>query len=391
MRVETLLPLGKVDPGLRAPDVPLDVTRVFDDARAVEQLGYDGLVFEECKEDPFQLIALAAQATTRLRLGTAVAIAFPRSPTSMAMAAWTAQRLSRGRFTLGLGTQVRAHIERRYGMGWSPAGPWVREYVGALRAVWRCWQNGDRLNFQGEHYKLSLMVPLFDPGPIEHPDIPIHLAAVNPIMSRIAGECADGIRPHPVCTARYIEQVMLPAARAGGTRAGRDMRGFAIAIKPLIATARSEEGLAARVRDIRARIAFYCSTPAYRAAFDFHDLGELARRMSVLSREQRWEEMPELITDDILNLYATVGTFDEIAGKLQDRYGHVITDAEVSVPIASEADRETLAGVISALRASTHVPMEQSTPGAVARRLRRPCVTAAEPAPPCVQRTDRND
>src|SRR6185437_6066645 len=147
MRVETLLPLGKVDPGLRAPDVPLDVTRVFDDARAVEQLGYDGLVFEECKEDPFQLIALAAQATTRLRLGTAVAIVFPRSPTSMAMAAWTAQRLSRGRFTLGLGTQVRAHIERRYGMGWSPAGPWVREYVGALRAVWRCWQNGDRLNF----------------------------------------------------------------------------------------------------------------------------------------------------------------------------------------------------------------------------------------------------
>ena len=174
MHIETLLPLGKVDPGLRAPDVPLDIGRVFDDARDLEALGYDGLAIEECKEDPYIVGALAAQATTRLKIATAVAIAFPRSPTSTAMSAWTLQRLSKGRFTLGLGTQVKAHIERRYGMRWSPAGPWIRDYVQAVRAVWDCWQNGTRLDVANEHYSMNLMVPLFDPGPIAHPDIPIH-------------------------------------------------------------------------------------------------------------------------------------------------------------------------------------------------------------------------
>jgi probable F420-dependent oxidoreductase len=350
MHIETLLPLGKVDPGLRAPEVPLDIGRVFDDARTLEALGYDGLAIEECKEDPYVVAALAAQATSRLKLATAVAIAFPRSPTSTAMSAWTLQRLSKGRFTLGLGSQVRAHIERRYGMAWSPAGPWIRDYVNAVRAVWDCWQNGTRLSFESAHYRLNLMVPLFDPGPIEHPAIPIHLAAVNPIMSRIAGECADGMRPHPVCTAAYIENVMLPAARAGAAKTGRDITRFGVAIKPLIATARTDEELDKRIRDIRARVAFYCSTPGYRAAFEYHGLGDLAKRMSVLSREQRWEEMPGMIDDEVLNLYATVGSFKEIGEKLRARYGHIVTHAEFSIPVADEADRATLAGLIAALR-----------------------------------------
>jgi probable F420-dependent oxidoreductase len=350
MHIETLLPLGKVDPGLRAPDVPLDITRVFDDARDLERLGYDGLAIEECKEDPYIVGALAAQATTRLKIATAVAIAFPRSPTSTAMSAWTLQRLSAGRFTLGLGTQVRAHIERRYGMTWAPAGPWIRDYVNAVRAVWACWQTGQKLEFSSPHYRLNLMVPLFDPGPIAHPDIPIHLAAVNPIMSRVAGECADGMRPHPVCTPGYIEHVMIPAARVGAAKTGRDPSRFAVAIKPLVATARTDEELEKRIRDIRARVAFYCSTPGYRAAFEFHGLGDLAKRMSVLSREQRWEEMPGMIDDEVLNLYATVGNFKEIGRKLHDRYAHVVTHAEFSIPIASEADRETLAGLIADLK-----------------------------------------
>lgn len=350
MHVETLLPLGKVDPGLRAPDTPLDLGKVFDDARELERLGYDGLAIEECKEDPYIVAALAAQATSRLKIATAVAIAFPRSPTSTAMSAWTLQRLSGGRFTLGLGTQVRAHIERRYGMTWSPAGPWIRDYVNAVRAVWDCWQHGTKLAFDSPHYRLSLMVPLFDPGPIEHPDIPIHLAAVNPIMSRIAGECADGMRPHPVCTPEYMDKVMVPAAREGAARAGRAGASFAVAIKPLIATARTEQELESRIRDIRARIAFYCSTPGYRAAFEFHGLGDLAKRMSVLSREQRWEEMPGMIDDDVLNLYATVGTFAEIGRKLHDRYAHVATHAEVSIPISGQNDKEILAVLVQNLR-----------------------------------------
>src|ERR1700726_3893017 len=170
--LETLLPLGKVDPGLRAPETPLDLYSIAADARLLEEIGYVGLVVEETKDDPFILLALAAQATRTLKLGTSVAIAFPRSPTVTAMSAWTLQKLSRGRFTLGLGTQVKAHIERRFGMPWTPAGPWMREYVSAVRAVWDCWQNGTPLDIRGPHYNINLMVPLFNPGPIEHPTFP---------------------------------------------------------------------------------------------------------------------------------------------------------------------------------------------------------------------------
>ena len=252
MKVETLLPLGKVDPGLRAAETPLDIKSVASDAALVESLGYDGLVVEETKDDPFLVAALAAQATSTLKLGTAVAIAFARSPTVTALSAWTLQKLSRGRFTLGLGPQVKGHIERRYSVPWSPAGPWMRDYVGAVRAVWQAWQNSTDLAFKSDHYNLSLMVPLFDAGPIDHPDIPIHLAAVNPVMCRVAGEVADGLRPHPVCTRKYIEEVMLPQAHEGAARAGRPMEDFAVAMKPLVATAPDEETLQAMVEDVRA-------------------------------------------------------------------------------------------------------------------------------------------
>ena len=167
MLLETLLPLGKVDPGLRAPEISLDLASIGRNARLLEEIGYDGMVVEETKDDPFIIMALAAEATTKLKIATSVAIAFPRSPTVTAMSAWTLQKLSRGRFTLGLGTQVKAHIERRFGVPASPAGPWIREYIGAVRAVWNCWQNGAKLDVKGPHYNINLMVPLFNPGPIE--------------------------------------------------------------------------------------------------------------------------------------------------------------------------------------------------------------------------------
>ena len=352
MKLETLLPLGKVDPGLRQPEKALEIAQVAEDAKLVEQLGYDALMVEETKVDPFIVMALAAQATTTLGLGTAVAIAFPRSPTVTAMSAWTLSKLSKGRFTLGLGTQVKGHIERRFGMTWSAAGPWIREYVKAVRAIWDCWQNGTPLDVKGEHYNISLMVPLFNPGPIEHPDIPIHLAAVNPVLCRVAGEMADGIRPHPVCTADYIEKVMLPAVREGARATGRSLDGFKVSIKPLIATAATEEALQKKIVDVRARVAFYASTPAYSAAFEYHGLGELAERLKVLSREQRWEEMPAYISDEVLHLYATVGTFDQIGDRLIRRYGHVVTNAEFSIPIASEQDQDTLRGLIRKIQST---------------------------------------
>lgn len=352
MKVETLLPLGKVDPGLRTPETPFDIRRVYEDAKLVERLGYDGLVVEEIKDDPFQVMALAAQATTRLKLGTAVAIAFPRSPTITAMSAWTLQKLSGGRFTLGLGPQVKGHIERRYGLKWSPPGPWMREYVQALRAIWNAWQNGGPLEVRGEHYNISLLVPLFTPFPLEHPHIPVHLAAVNQYMCQVAGEVADGVRPHPVCTPDYIRDVMLPAVRRGATKAGRELKNFSVAMKPLIATARTEEALQARVRDARARIAFYCSTPAYVAAFEQHGYGELAREMAKLSKAQRWEEMPGLIDDATLHRYVTVGTFDEIGAKLIERYAGVVTNIEFSIPVQDARDEETLAGLVRMVQAA---------------------------------------
>jgi probable F420-dependent oxidoreductase len=353
MRLETLLPLGKVDPGLRAPEISLDLGTIGRDARLLEEIGYHGMVVEETKDDPFVIMALAAQATTKLHLGTSVAIAFPRSPTITAMSAWTIQKLSRGRFTLGLGTQVKAHIERRYGLPWSPAGPWMREYVGAVRAIWDSWQNGTPLDIKGEHYTINLTVPLFNPGPIEHPHIPIHVAAVNSVMCRIAGEVADGIRVHPVCTPSYIEQVMLPAVRAGAERTGRSLERFQMCMKPLVATAATEAELVPKVRDTRARISFYTSTPQYRAAFDHLGLGDLADRLKLLSRAQRWEEMPQHINDEVLETFVTIGTYDTIAAKLTQRFGKTITDCEFSIAVTNDADRERLRSLATSIQSES--------------------------------------
>ncbi len=350
MKIETLLPLGKLDPGVRAAPAGLDIAQVAADAARAEALGFDGILTEETKDDPFIVMALAAQATERVSLATAVAVAFPRSPTITAMTAWTLQRLSKGRFTLGLGSQVKGHIERRFGVAWSAPGPWLREYVQALRAVWDCWQNGTRLDFAGAHYKLSLMVPLFAPAPIEHPDIKVELAAVNPYMCQVAGEVADGIRTHPVATPRYIADIMLPAARKGAAKAGRDMANFTMCVMPLVATAADHATVAERAKDVRARVAFYASTPAYAGAFDHDGYGEAARALQSVARAQRWEEMPGLVNDEMLHTYAVIGTHDEIAGKLRARYGQLATALEFSIPLADTSDEDVLHDLIAALR-----------------------------------------
>ena len=350
MKIEALLPLGKLDPGVRAATVPLDIARVAEDARLAEELGYDGIVTEETKDDPFIVLALAAQATSHAALATGVAVAFPRSPAITALSAWTLARLSRGRFTLGLGSQVKGHIERRYGMRWSPPGPWLRDYVGALRAIWASWQNGTKLDFQSEHYTLSLTVPLFMPAPLEHPDIRVELAAVNSYMCQVAGEVADGIRAHPVATPRYIAEIMLPAARKGMAKAGRDGSGFAMCVTPLVATAPDRATLAERIQDVRARVAFYASTPAYLAAFETDGHGEVARRLQALSRAHRWEEMPALVDDSMLDAYAVTGTYDEIAAKLTARYGALATHLEFTMPLASPGDVGTMRGLVAELK-----------------------------------------
>jgi probable F420-dependent oxidoreductase len=350
VKIETLLPFGKLDPGVRASEALRDLRTVADEARRAEALGYDGIITEETKDDPYIVMALAAQATTQVSLATAVAIAFPRSPTVTALSAWTLQRLSGGRFTLGLGSQVKGHIERRYGMQWSAPGPWLREYVQALRAIWDCWQNGTKLDFRGEHYNLSLMVPLFAPPPIEHPHIPIELAAVNPYMCQVAGEVADGIRAHPIATPRYIAETMLPSVRKGAVKAGRDLAEFSMCVMPLVATAPDRASLPECIRDVRARVAFYASTPAYILAFEHEGDGDVARNLQGLSRAQRWDEMPDLIGDEMLDRYAVIGTYDEIAAKLRARYAGLATALEFAIPLADPADEARLRELLAELR-----------------------------------------
>lgn len=327
----------------------LDLSKVPDMAREVEALGYDGLVSGETKNDPYVPLVLGAASTERIRLTTAVVIAFPRSPTVTALTAWDIQSLSKGRFVLGLGPQVKGHIERRFGMAWAPPLPRMREYILAVRAVWNCWQNRVPLDFQGEHYKLSLMVPLFDPGPIDHPDIPIQLAAVNTGMCKLAGELCQGFRPHPICTPKYIAEVMVPSAQVGAKKAGRDLEGFDLIPSPLIATAATPALLEERIRDVRSRISFYASTRTYRAVFEHHGWGAMVDELHEYSVKKRWEELPKRITDEVLDTIAVIGTYDELAAKLRKRYGSVATGIEFGLPLRTPADREALQHIIDEL------------------------------------------
>lgn len=352
MKVETHLPLGKVDPGLRATAAPLDVAGVPGAAARVEELGFDGLVLTETKEDPYVVMALAAGTTSRIDLTTAVAMAFPRSPTATAMTAWTLQRASEGRFVLGLGTQVKGHVERRYGVKWSAPAPWIEEYVAAVRAVWQCWQEGVPLDFHGDHYELTLMNPLFDPGPIDHPRIPIHLAAVNAGMARVAGRVADGLRPHPICTRRYLEEVLVPSLQTGARQTNRDDAAIEVCASPLIVTAPDQETLERRISDVRARIAFYASTRTYRPVFDTHGWGDLAERLFSLSKQHRWDEMEHLVTDEMVDTIAVVAPHDRLAAAVVDRYDGICSSVEFSIPVATPDDAEILRDMVSHIQRS---------------------------------------
>jgi len=352
MKSETMLPLGKVDPGLREPDTPLDVRTIADGAEQIESLGYDGIAVEECKDDPYQQLTLASVNTNKLELATSIAMAFPRSPTITAMSAWTLQKVSSGRLILGLGSQVRGHIRRRYGMEWTAPAPRMRDYILAMKAVWRCWQDREPLHHDGDHYKLDLMVPLFDPGPIDHPDIPVHISAINTNMCGVVGEVADGIRLHPVCSPKFISEVMVPAVEKGAARTQRNADDIDWCMKPLIATAPDEASLHQVAESVRARVGFYLATPAYKAAFEVHGWGDQVDQAASFSREQRWDEIPALVSDEMFHTIATVGTYDRIASMLNERFGSLIDRIEFSIPVNNSDDGSLLTAMLNELRES---------------------------------------
>lgn len=308
-----------------------DLRLVAAAAQQAERTGFDGLVTLENRNDPFLALAIAAVGTDRIGLGTSVAIAFPRSPMVVANAAWDLQVASRGRFVLGLGPQIRAHNEKRFGVLWSPPVPRMRDYVGALRAIWTAWQTGGKLDYRSEHYTFTLMTPNFVPTSHGLPMVPITLAAVGPRSLRLAGEVGDGVSLHPFCTRRYAEEVAVPRLSEGLAKSGRAREQFHISGGGFIATGPDEATVARMVDWVRVRIGFYGSTPAYWPVLELHGLGGLGQELNTLSKQGRWPEMTRLIPDEVVELFAAVGTHDRIAGAVERRFGGMIDTVYASV------------------------------------------------------------
>lgn len=316
-------------------------------AAAAAAAGYDRLYTAETRNDPFLPIALAAGAAD-LELGTNITVALARTPMTTAKTAHDLQALTGGRFVLGLGSQVKAHVTRRFSMPWSRPAARMREYVLALRAIWDHWEDGVPLDFDGEFYTHTLSAPLFDPGPTGHGAPKVLLAAVGPLMTEVAGEVADGILCHAFTTASYIENVTLPAVRSGLVRAGRDDTGFEVGMPLLIATGLPGQDLAPQVEKVRAQIAFYASTPAYLGVLEHHGWGDLHTELLALSRAQRWDELAGLVDDEVLGEFCVIASADELADTIRERYQHVLTNVRLSVPYAE--DPETWIPVIERLR-----------------------------------------
>ncbi len=315
-------------------------------ARRLEEAGYAGGFSFEGRHDPFLPLAVAAQQTERLELMPAVAIAFARNPMTLANIGYDMQLLSKGRFVLGLGTQIRPHIERRFSMPWSKPALRMREMVLAIRAIWDRWQNGTMLAFRGDFYEHTLMTPVFDPGPNPYGLPKIFCAAVGPRMTEVVGEVADGLFVHPFHTRRSAEEITLPAIDRGLATAGRERGDLEISCQMILVTGADEEQFVAARNGARAQISFYGSTPAYRPVLECHGRGELQDELNRLSKQGKWLEMAGLIDDDLLNEIAVVAARDEVAAKVRARCGDWASRVSL---IAHGAEPDLLDDVVSEL------------------------------------------
>jgi probable F420-dependent oxidoreductase len=314
-------------------------------AKRAEQIGFGALWTAETRHDPFLPLALVAEHTTRIRFGTAVAVAFARSPTAVAMTAWDLARRSGGRFILGLGTQVRAHVERRFAMPWSgrPVEQ-MRDYVTAVRAVWNGWQTGEPVRHRGTSYRITLMTPFFSPAPLAQPEIPIHLAGVGPAMCALAGELGNGLIVHPLHTRRYLADVVLPAIAAGAIRAGRDRSQVSLSASVLAGIGDEDS------EKLRQQIAFYASTPSYRGVLRLHGWEAVGAELSELARHGRWPEMPRLVTDEMIDAFAVVGSWADLPSRLESRYRGLLDRVALYRPFGAPGDDDGWVGLLTALR-----------------------------------------
>jgi probable F420-dependent oxidoreductase len=326
--------------------IGFDPAGVVESARLAERVGYDGLWSAEVNHDPFLPLALAAEHTERIKLGTGIAVAFARNPMTLAMVANDLQTLSRGRFMLGLGSQIKPHIEKRFSMPWSHPAPRMRELILAIRAIWQSWSDGSRLAFRGEYYRHTLMTPMFDPGPNPYGAPRIFLAAVGQKMTKVAGEVADGMLAHGFSTERYLREVTLPALERGLEASGRVRTDVEISYPGMVVTGADEAGVVAATKAVKTQLAFYGSTPAYRPVLELHGWGDLQTDLNTLSKRGAWDEMAGLIDDEIVNTFAVVGPIGDLAGMVRERFEGVVDRFNFYAPYAMEPERwaEVLAG-----------------------------------------------
>ncbi|MFT5394463.1 MAG: putative F420-dependent oxidoreductase [Gammaproteobacteria bacterium] len=334
MKILTTLPQGNLN------DVPAAVARA-------EAAGFDAVCTMENRNDPFLSLAVAAVSSKHIGLATGVAIAFPRSPMLVANTSWDLQSASGGRFVLGLGPQIRPHNEKRFSTPWSAPVPRMREYVQALRAIWRSWQLGERLRFEGEHYTFTLMTPNFVPASTNQPSVPITIAAVGPHSLRLAGEACDGVRLHPFCTRSYLEHVCMPRITEGMKKTGRKREEFEVTGGGFVATGKDDEEVAAAVEWVRYRIAFYGSTPSYWPVFEHHGHGDLGRKLNRLTKEGKWDTIANEISDDLVREFAAIGRYNELAQAVKTRFGGVSDSvfASTSQDIQPEIPAEVIAEI----------------------------------------------
>lgn len=301
-----------------------DLRAVPAEIQRIEAAGYDGIMTQESRHDPFLPLGVAAVNSERVTLATAVAICFPRSPMMMANLCWDLQVASRGRFVLGIGPQVKSHNIRRFSVPWSPPAPRIKEYIQSLRAIWHSWKSGEPLAYEGEHYQFTLMTPNFTPEPMAFAAPPVTMAAVGPATLRVAGEVADGVRLHGFCTSKYIENVIWPQLKTGLDRAGRSRESLQISGGGFVLTGATDEEVNTQVEFYRGRIAFYGSTRAYWPVFEQHGLEGLGEKLNYMSKNNQWKQMPAEITDDVLQLFAAIGRHDEIVKEIQQHFGGLV-------------------------------------------------------------------
>jgi probable F420-dependent oxidoreductase len=327
----------KVDGG-----IGLDLRTVATNAKEVEAAGYSGAWTAETAHDPFLPLLLAAEHTEHLELGTSIAVAFARNPMLLANIGWDLQYFSKGRFILGLGSQIKPHITKRFSMPWSHPAARMREMIQAVRAIWDCWLNGTKLDFRGDFYTHTLMTPFFTPDKQDLSDVgvpKIFLAGVGELMTEVAGEVCDGFLCHGFTTEKYLREVTIPALARGRAKAGKTMEGFEIMGPSFVVTGNNEQELAAAAAGTRQQIAFYGSTPAYRGVLEAHGWGGLQDELNAMSKQGKWVEMGNLITDEILNTFAVVGEPERIAPELTARYGDVISRISFYAPYKSDPER----------------------------------------------------